>query len=425
MDNQGISQALGLIHPITLSHGLNAEVWDENQKRYIDFVGGIGVLNLGHCHPDIVEAIQKQAGLLTHYAFNAARHQPYLSLMKKLIEFIPMQQPVAGMFTNSGAEATENALKIARINTGRTGVIAFDGGFHGRTLAAVNLNGKTTPYKDGLGTLPGPVYHLPYPSRDNDISAAQAQAALERLFQVEVDVKNIAAIIFEPVLGEGGFQLLDADFAKYLRDFCNKHGILIIIDEIQSGFGRTGQAFAFPYLGIEPDLLLLAKSIAGGMPLGAVVAKKALMDKPIKGALGGTYSGNPIACAAGLATLQVLESTAFQQSSAHYTQQIEMRYQQWKEQALTPWLGKLTGIGAMRGIELQHVEQGPGTDLMGKILQRAREKGLLLMPSGKHKNIIRLLPPLTITAEVLKEGLDILETVLAETREESFFKESA
>lgn len=425
MDNQGISQALGLIHPITLSHGKNAEVWDENQKRYIDFVGGIGVLNVGHCHPKIVNAIQKQAGLLTHYAFNAARHQPYLELMEKLVEFIPMQQPLAGMFTNSGAEATENALKVARINTGRTGVIAFDGGFHGRTLATVSLNGKTAPYKDGLGALPGPVYHLPYPSKDNGVSCEVAQAALERLFQVEVDVKNIAAIIFEPVLGEGGFQLLDAEFAKYLRNLCDKHGILIIVDEIQSGFGRTGQPFAFPHLGIEPDLLLLAKSIAGGMPLGAVIAKKALMDKPVKGALGGTYSGNPIACAAGLATLEILESTEFKQSTAHYIESIELRYQQWKKQGLTPWLGRLTGVGAMRGIELHHVDQGPGTAVMAKILERARVQGLLLMPSGKHKNIIRLLPPLTITPEVLKEGFDILEAVLAETQEQSYLKESA
>lgn len=425
MDNQGISEALGLIHPITLSHGKNAEVWDENQKRYIDFVGGIGVLNLGHCHPKIVEAIQKQAGLLTHYAFNAARHQPYITFMNELTEFIPMNQPLAGMFTNSGAEATENALKVARINTGRTGVIAFDGGFHGRTLATVSLNGKTAPYKDGLGPLPGPVFHVPYPSRDNGISSEVAQAALERLFQVEVDVKNIAAIIFEPVLGEGGFQLLDADFAKYLRKFCDQHGILMIADEIQSGFGRTGQAFAFPLLGIEPDLLLVAKSIAGGMPLGAVIAKKALMDKPVKGALGGTYSGNPIACAAGLATLEVLQSQEVKQSTAHYIEQIELRYQQWNTQGLTPWLGKLTGVGAMRGIEVNHEEQGPGTAVMAKILKRAREQGLLLMPSGKHKNIIRLLPPLTITAEVLEEGLNILETVLAETREASYFKESA
>lgn len=425
VDRQGISQALGLIHPITLTHGKNAEVWDENQKRYIDFVGGIGVLNLGHCHPEIVKAIQKQAGLLTHYAFNAAQHQPYLELMRKLIDFIPLEQPLAGMFTNSGAEAAENALKIARINTGRTGVIAFDGGFHGRTLATVNLNGKTAPYKDGLGALAGPVYHIPYPSKDNNVSSENAKSALERLFQVEVDVKNIAAIIFEPILGEGGFQLMNADFAQYLRAFCDKHNILLILDEIQSGFGRTGNPFAFVHFGIEPDILLLAKSIAGGMPLGAVIARKELMDKPVKGALGGTYSGNPIACAAGLATLDILKSEEFKNSSQHYVEQIEARYVQWKQHNLTPWLGKLTGIGAMRGIELSHPEKGAGTEVMATILSRAREKGLLLMPSGKDKNIIRLLPPLTITPDVLEEGLNILESILKDTQDYTILKESA
>lgn len=417
MDRQGVSQALGLIHPITLSYGQNAEVWDENQQRYIDFVGGIGVLNFGHCHPKIVAAIQKQAGLLTHYAFNAAQHAPYLELMKKLIDLIPMQQPLAGMLTNSGAEAAENALKIARINTGRTGVIAFDGGFHGRTLATVNLNGKVAPYKDGLGALPGPVYHVPFPSKDNQVTTEAAQTAFERLFQIEVDVKEIAAVIFEPVQGEGGFQLMNADFAHYLREFCTKHGILLILDEIQSGFGRTGTAFAFPHLGIEPDLLLLAKSIAGGVPLGAVIGKQTYMDRPVKGALGGTYSGNPMACAAGLATLQIMQTEQFQLSCLHYAQRIEEQYQQWKDQNLTPWLGRLTGIGAMRGIELQHVDKGPGTHLMLEILSRARAKGLLLMPSGKDKNIIRLLPPLTITDSVLDEGLMILESVLRDTHD--------
>lgn len=415
MERQGITQALGLIHPITLTHGQNAEVWDTEQKRYIDFVGGIGVLNFGHCHPQIVAAIQKQAQLLTHYAFNAAQHQPYLDYMAKLTQLIPMRGELAGMLTNSGAEATENALKVARIYTGRTGVIAFDGGFHGRTLAAVNLNGKVTPYKNGLGPLPGPVYHLPFPSQDNGVSAHQAQQALERLCQIEVSVTEIAAVIVEPVQGEGGFQFLDPVFAQYLKDFCTKNGILLIIDEIQSGFCRSGVPFAFTHLDIEPDLLLLGKSIAGGVPLGAVVGKKHYMDKPIQGALGGTYSGNPLACAAALTTLEIMRSKALQESSADYIRRIEARYAKWKQMALTPWLGKLTGVGAMRGIELTHPQKGPGSAQLAHVIEQARKMGLLLMPSGKHRNIIRLLPPLTITAEVLEEGLDILEIVLAQT----------
>lgn len=415
MERQGITQALGLIHPITLTHGKNAEVWDTEQKRYIDFVGGIGVLNFGHCNPQIVSAIQKQAELLTHYAFNAAQHQPYLEYMAKLTKFIPIQGKLAGMLTNSGAEATENALKVARICTGRTGVIAFDGGFHGRTLAAVNLNGKVTPYKNGLGPLPGPVYHLPFPSLDTGVSVQQAKQALDRLCQIEVSLSEIAAVIVEPVQGEGGFQFLHPEFAQYLREFCTKNGILLIIDEIQSGFCRTGIPFAFTHLGIEPDLLLLGKSIAGGVPLGAVVGKQQYMDKPIKGALGGTYSGNPLACAAALTTLDIINSKELKESAARYIQAIETRYAKWKQNSITPWLGKLTGIGAMRGIELAHAEYGPGKEQMAQVLKQARDMGLLLMPSGKHKNIIRLLPPLTITEDLLEEGLDILETVLVQT----------
>ena len=414
-NSPGISKALGLTHPITIQKGRNAEVWDENGKRYIDFVGGIGVLNFGHCNPKIVKAIQLQAETLTHYAFNAALHRPYLDLMEQLLQIVPIDQPLSGMFTNSGAEATENALKVARMATGRTGMIAFDGGFHGRTLAAVNLNGKVKPYKDGLGPLPGPVYHIPFPSQDNGVSFDQAKQALDRLFQVEVDVNNIAAIIFEPVLGEGGFHLMSPEFAQYLRAFCDTHGILIIVDEIQSGFARTGTHFAFTHLGIEPDLMLLGKSIAGGVPLGAVVGLAKHMDAPNKGALGGTYSGNPIACAAGLATLEILQSAEFQASTQHYIETIEQRYAKWQQQKLTPWLGRLTGIGAMRGIELQHPSLGAGTQVLAEALASAREQGLLLMPSGPAKNIIRLLTPLTIHPETLNEGLDILEHILAQT----------
>lgn len=415
MERQGISQALGLIHPITLTYGKNAQVWDTEQKQYIDFVGGIGVLNFGHCHPDIVDAIQNQATRMTHYAFNAAQHQPYIDYMAQLSQLIPIQEDVVGMLTNSGAEATENALKVARICTGRTGVIAFDGGFHGRTLAAVNLNGKVTPYKNGLGPLPGPVYHLPFPSQDNGISAQQAKVALERLCQVEVSVNEIAAVIVEPVQGEGGFQFLNPEFAQYLREFCSKNSILLIIDEIQSGFGRSGTPFAFTHLGIEPDLLLLGKSIAGGVPMGAVMGKKQYMNQPMTGALGGTYSGNPLACAAAIATLEILYSETLQKQIAHYIQTLEARYDTWKKNGLTPWLGRLTGVGAMRGIELVHPEHGPGTEQMSAVLKNARDRGLLLMPSGKHKHIIRLLPPLTIEPELLEQGLDILEAVLAET----------
>ncbi len=416
MTASSISESIAIVHPVTLSHGLNAHVWDTDRKRYIDFVGGIGVLNLGHCNPRIVEAVCTQAGRLTHYAFNAAPHAPYKQLMERLASFIPVSYAVSGMLTNSGAEAAENALKIVRAATGRTAVIAFDGGFHGRTLATLNLNGKVAPYKQRVGTLPGPVYHLPYPSQDNGVTTEEALKALDRLFSVEIDVNEVACFILEPVQGEGGFLALEPSFAQALRRFCDEKGILLIVDEIQSGFGRTGQRFAFTRLDIEPDLILLGKSIAGGLPLGAVVGKKALLDTLPKGGLGGTYSGNPIACAAALATLDEMTDANLAAWGESQEQAILNRYQAWQQNKLSPYLGKLTGVGAMRGIELLTPEGAPATAVLAQLLESARQQGLLLMPSGKSRHIIRLLPPLTIEPHVLEAGLDIFERCLAAIR---------
>jgi len=408
-----VSNSISVVHPVSLTHGKNAEVWDVDGKRYIDFVGGIGVLNLGHCNPRIVSAICEQAQRMTHYAFNAAPHVPYQQFIERLAAFVPVSYPVSGMLTNSGAEAAENALKIVRGYTGKSAVIAFDGAFHGRTLATLNLNGKVAPYKQKVGVLPGAVYHLPYPSVDNGVSTADALKAMERLFSVEIDVDEVACFIIEPVQGEGGFLALDVEFAQALRRLCDEKGIVLIIDEIQSGFGRTGQRFAFSRLGIEPDLLLLGKSIAGGVPLGAVVGRKALMDTLPKGGLGGTYSGNPIACAAGLATLDEMSDANLAQWGEQQATVVQARYEQWKAQGLSRFLGRLTGVGAMRGIELS-ADGKPGTAQMAQLLESARRRGLLLMPSGKSRHIVRLLAPLTIELDVLNEGLDILEQCLAE-----------
>ncbi|MBU0520909.1 MAG: aspartate aminotransferase family protein [Gammaproteobacteria bacterium] len=413
MSSETISQSINVVHPVTLSHGKNAEVWDTDGKRYIDFVGGIGVLNLGHCHPRIVEAIREQATRLTHYAFNAAPHVPYIELMDRLTAFIPVDYAVSGMLTNSGAEAAENALKIVRGSTGRTAVIAFDGAFHGRTLATLNLNGKVAPYKQKVGALPGPVYHLPFPSKDNGVTCAEALKAMDRLFSVEIDVNDVACFIVEPVQGEAGFLAMDVEFAQALRTFCDEKNILLIADEIQSGFGRTGERFAFSRLGIEPDLILLGKSIAGGVPLGAVVGRKSLLDTLPKGGLGGTYSGNPIACAAALATLDEMTDANLQAWGSQQEEAIVSRYESWRASKLSPYLGRLTGVGAMRGIELTHADGSPASAQLTQLLALARDAGLLLMPSGKSRHIIRLLAPLTTEAAVLEEGLDILEACLA------------
>ncbi|MBA1230718.1 aspartate aminotransferase family protein [Pseudomonas viridiflava] len=411
--SEHISQSISFVHSMTLSHGCNAEVWDTDGKRYIDFVGGIGVLNLGHCNPQVVQAIQEQATKLTHYCFNATPHAPYVRFMEQLTQFVPVSYPLSGMLTNSGAEAAENALKIVRGATGRTAVVAFDGGFHGRTLATLNLNGKVAPYKQKVGVLPGPVFHIPFPSKDNGVTTEQALKAMDRLFSVEIDVNDIACVIFEPVQGEGGFLAMEPDFAKALRTFCTEKGIVLIADEIQSGFGRTGQRFAFSRLGIEPDLILLGKSIAGGIPLGAVVGRKALLDTLPKGGLGGTYSGNPIGCAAGLASLAQMTDENLSTWGEQQENAIVSRYNAWQVSNLSPYLGRLTGVGCMRGIELMTPQGAPATQQLAELLTSAREAGLLLMPSGKSRHIIRLLIPLTIEPEVLNEGLDIFERCLA------------
>ncbi|WP_122869159.1 2-aminoadipate transaminase [Pseudomonas viridiflava] len=411
--SEHISESISFVHSMTLSHGRNAEVWDTTGKRYIDFVGGIGVLNLGHCNPQVVKAIQEQATKLTHYCFNATPHEPYLRFMEQLTQFVPVSYPLSGMLTNSGAEAAENALKIVRGATGRTAVIAFDGGFHGRTLATLNLNGKVAPYKQKVGVLPGPVSHIPFPSKDNGVTTEQALKAMDRLFSVEIDVNNVACFMFEPVQGEGGFLAMEPDFAQALRAFCTEKGIVLIADEIQSGFGRTGQRFAFSRLGIEPDLILLGKSIAGGIPLGAVVGRKALLDNLPKGGLGGTYSGNPIGCAAGLASLAQMIDENLSTWGERQENAIVSRYNAWQANSLSPYLGRLTGVGCMRGIELMTPDGAPATRQLAELLTSAREAGLLLMPSGKSRHIIRLLIPLTIEPEVLNEGLDIFERCLA------------
>lgn len=416
MNSSHISSSISIVHPITLSHGLNAQVWDCDANAYIDFVGGIGVLNLGHCNPMVVSALTEQVKRLTHSAFNAVPHQGYRDLMNALASFIPVSYPIAGMLTNSGAEAAENALKVVRAATGRTAVVAFDGGFHGRTLATLNLNGKVAPYKQKVGTLPGPVYHVPYPSPDTGVTAADAFKAIDRLFSVELDVNDVACFIFEPVQGEGGFLAMDPAFAKDLRTFCDAHGILLIADEIQSGFGRTGQRFAFSRLGIEPDLILLGKSIAGGLPLGAVVGRESVMNALPKGGLGGTYSGNPLACAAALASLAQMTDENLCAWGQAQEQAIVQRYQRWRSRSISPYLGRLTGTGCMRGIELVTPEGKPGTAQLAQLLDAARTQGLLLMPSGKSRHIVRLLAPLTIESEMLERGLDIFEACLADLR---------
>lgn len=412
MDFSHISESLGIVHPICIERGHNAEVQDENGNRYIDFIGGIGVLNLGHGHPAVVEAVKAQVDKLMHSAFNAVPHRGYLQVAEALNDFVPVSFPLSCMLTNSGAEAAENALKVARAHTGRQGVIAFDDGFHGRTLSTLNLNGKVKPYKNRLGALPGPVYHLPFPSRDNAISCEDSMAALSRLLEVEIPADEVAVIIVEPVQGEGGFRLLDADFAAHLRTLCDQHGIVLIFDEIQSGFGRTGSRFAFSHLNVEPDLLLMGKSMAAGLPLAAVAGKAEIMNSLPIGGLGGTYSGNAVSCAAARTVMDLMTEENLLRWGENLETAIINAHRRWHASERFPMLGQLTGIGTMRGIVLEDTANATGAEHLSALLKTAREQGLLLMPSGRKRNILRLLPPLTIEPEVLSDGLVRLESAL-------------
>lgn len=412
MELPHVSDSLGIVHPLVIERGHNAEVWDEQGRHYVDFIGSIGVLNLGHCHPAITAAVKAQVDTLMHSAFNALPHRGYLDVVAALDDFVPVSYPLSCMLTNCGAEATENALKVARATTGRQAVIAFDDGFHGRTLAALNLNGKVTPYKNRLGTLPGSVFHLPFPSPDGDVTADQAKAALERLFEVELPADEVACLIVEPVQGEGGFRRLDPEFATWLRDVCDRHGIVLIFDEIQSGFGRTGRRFAFSHLGVEPDLLLLGKSMAAGLPLAAVAGKAEIMSAPPKGGLGGTYSGNAVACAAARMVMELMSEDNLRHWGEQQEAMILEAHRGWRDSGRFPMLGAMTGVGAMRGIVFEDSAGASGSEHLAALLSAGREEGVLLMPSGRRRNVLRLLPPLTAEPEVLKEGLARLERAL-------------
>lgn len=412
MELPHVSSALGVVHPMMLAHGTNAEVWDEQDQRYIDFVAGIGVLNVGHRHPAVIKAVKAQADALMHSAFNAVPHRPYLKVCQALADFLPLPYPVKCMLTNSGAEATENALKIARTATGRQAVIAFDEGFHGRTLAALNLNGKVKPYKNGLGVLPGPVHHVPFPSPDNDIDADTAMAALDRTVRVEVPADEVAAIIIEPVQGEAGFRALEPKFAARLPEWCKQHGILLIADEIQCGFGRTGSPMAFSAFDLTPDLVLIGKSIAGGLPLAAVAGRAEIIDSPPPGGLGGTYSGNPMACAAALAVMQTMTPETLTQWRSNLQPRLETAYRRWCDLGCFHMLGELTGMGCMRGVVFEDTPHASGRVHLTRLIEAARQRGLLLMPSGRDRNVLRLLPPLTIEPDVLDEGLALLEQAI-------------
>ena len=392
----------------------NAEIWDVEGRRYIDFASGISVLNTGHLHPKVQAAIALQLQKFTHSCFQVTPYESYIALAEQLNALAPGATPKKTIFLTTGAEAVENAIKIARYHTRRSAVIAFSGGFHGRTLACISLTGKVQPYKAGFGPMLPEVYHLPYPMAYHGVTTEDSLQALELLFKADVDPARVAAIIIEPVLGEGGFYAAPAELMRKLRALCDSHGIVLIADEIQSGFGRTGRMFAIEHSGIEPDLITIAKSVAGGVPLSGVIGKAEIMDAPLPGGLGGTYAGSPLACAAGLAVLEVMREEQLLKRSQEIGRFMSSRLKGL--QVRFPCIGEVRALGAMVAIELVKNARAdaPDAELTKALVQAAGRHGLVLLSCGMYGNVIRFLAPLTIPDALLKEGFHLFELALGE-----------
>ena len=409
---QHVPRGVSNMHPIFIAQAQGAQLWDIDGNEYIDFAGGIGVMNVGHSQPKVLQAVQAQLERFTHTCFQVAMYESYLRLAERLNSLAPGDDPKKTIFLTTGAEAVENAIKIARAATHRSGIIAFTHSFHGRTLLGLSLTGKATGYRQEFGPFAPEIYHTPFPYPYRGWDCGRAIEALQDLFETQVTADQVAAIIIEPVLGEGGFVPASPEFMRELRRITQDNGILLIADEIQSGFGRTGKFFAIEHSGVVPDMITVAKSLAGGLPLSGVIGRADVMDAPAPGGLGGTYGGNPLACAAGLAVLDVFEQE-------HLVAKAEQMGQRLWERCLAlqsevPEIGEVRGLGPMIGMELVHDPETkePAPDLVDQILVQAREQGLLVIKAGLHGNVIRILVPLVIEEPLLTRAMDILCTVI-------------
>jgi len=407
--NRAIPRGIATATPYFIARADNAEVWDADGRRLIDFASGIAVLNAGHCQPEIKAAVAAQLDRYAHAAFQVMSYAPYVELCERLNLLAPVKAPVKSILFSTGAEAVENAIKIARAATQRNAVIAFSGAFHGRSLFALSLTGKTHPYKKGFGILPGDVYRLPFPGTPSGVTVAQTLFALEQLFQNDVPPQRVAAIIIEPVQGEGGFHPAPAALLRALRDVCDEHGILFIADEIQTGFGRTGRMFALEHYGVKADLMTVAKALGGGFPLSGVIGSASVMDAPEPGGLGGTYAGSPISCAAGLAVLDVIESQSLCQRADSLGALVKRRLEALSCDSTRLPIGHIRGLGAMIAFDV--------LDPQGAmpVVKRAHALGLIVLSCGMRSESVRLLFPLTASADLVEEGMEILARALART----------
>lgn len=418
--NAAIPRGVGTALPIFTARAENAELWDVEGRRFVDFAGGIAVLNVGHRHPGVVAAVREQLDRYTHTAFQVSAYEPYVALAERLNGLAPIDGPAKTIFFSTGAEAVENAIKIARVATRRQAVVAFVGGFHGRSFMAMALTGKTTPYKNGFGPLPGGVYHLPFPTVHGGVGVARSLQALHDLFKADVAADEVAAIIVEPVQGEGGFLPAPPELLQALREIADKHGIVLIADEVQTGFGRTGKMFAVEHSGVRPDLIAVAKSLGGGLPLSGVIGRAELMDAVPPGGLGGTYAGSPLACAAGLAVLDAIAEERLLDRAMALGERATDRLRAWSGRDDLRPLGNIRGLGAMIAFDLLRARGASEADPAATqaVLKRAHALGLVVLGCGSQGEAIRLLFPLTIQDAVFEEGLGLLERALALPGEE-------
>ena len=406
-------RGVGVMGTFFAERAQGAELWDAEGRRFIDFAGGIAVMNVGHGHPRVVAAIQAQLERFTHTCYQVVPYEGYIALAERINQATPGTHAKKTALFSTGAEAVENAIKIARSYTKRSGVIAFGGAFHGRSLFAVSLTGKVQPYKAGFGPFPPEIYHLPFPC--HCASLDETQRAMQHLFKADIEPSRVAAIIFEPVQGEGGFNVIQAEAVRWLRALCDEHGIVLIADEVQTGFGRTGRMFAMEHFGVVADLMTIAKSLAAGIPLSAVTGRAEIMDAPAAGGLGGTYAGNPLAVAAAHAVLDVMAEDKLPERGAKLGDQLKAALEGLKPRV--PQIADVRGLGAMVAVEFNDAQGNPDADFTKRVQAEALKRQLILLTCGVNANVVRFLFPLTTPQPVFDEALAILhESLLAAVR---------
>ncbi|WP_273499756.1 4-aminobutyrate--2-oxoglutarate transaminase [Paracoccus sphaerophysae] len=406
--NAAISRGVGMQTQIYADRAENAEIWDKDGNRYIDFAAGIAVVNTGHRHPKVIQAVKDQLDRFTHTCHQVVPYENYVALAERLNALVPGDFEKKTIFATTGAEAVENAVKIARFATGRSAIVAFTGAFHGRTFMGMTLTGKVQPYKAGFGAMMPDVYHLPFPNDLHGVSQDDALAALDKLFKADVDPGRVAAIIVEPVQGEGGFYPVPSGFMQKLRSLCDDHGMLLIADEVQTGFARTGKLFAMEHHGVAADITTMAKGLGGGLPISAVTGRAEIMDAPNPGGLGGTYAGNPLGVAAAHAVLDIIEEEGLNDRAERLGQRLKQRLASLRDDV--PEIVDIRGPGLMNAVEFNVAgTDKPSPEFTNKVREEALKRGLILLTCGVYGNVIRFLPPLTVPDAVFDEALDVLE----------------